>query len=260
MFAEKFTVQQILAGIIIFDSTDITATARQFSTGYRALSADGLPNALYTQQLVMNTPHGKVFAVAFFWGSDDHGKGQAFLSKIAVLGNVVMNTVASNTLAGFLQIMKTAVPPNAYGSIETISIRELTPEAIETMAQNIEKMPSTNGTSFSMHELRGPSAAPNAESVFGSREPHMMLEIITAVAERKDLKEAQNWAGTFIEEMRKLDPKTLLPGTYISLTPPGSNSFQNIFGANYEPLLEMKRKYDPEGTFGLAPPELNSLS
>jgi hypothetical protein len=238
--------------MIIFDSTDIASTARNFSAGYRALSAKGLPSPLYVQQLVINTPHGKVFAASFFWGSDDHETGQACLAKVAALGHAVMNTVGSNTLAEFLQMMKTAVPPNAYGSIETISIRDLTPEAIEIMARNIERMPSTNGTSFSMHELRGPSASPNADSVFGSREPHMMLEIITAVAERKDLKEAQEWAGSFIEEMRKTDGGNILPGTYISLTPPGSNSFRNIFGTSYEPLLDMKRKYDPEGTFRLA--------
>lgn len=256
MFEDELTISQILAGMIIFDSTDIASAARNFSAGYRDLLAEGLPSPLYVQQIVLNTPHGKVFAIAFFWGSDDHEKGQACLAKIAALGSVAMNTVSSITLAEFLQTMKTAVPPNAYGSIKTISIRELTPETMEIMARNIEKMPLTNGTAFSMHELRGLSASPNEDSVFGSREPHMMLEIITTVAERKDLGEAQEWAGSFIAEMRESVPENILPGTYISLTPPGSNSFQNIFGANYEHLLEMKRKHDPEGTFGLAPPEL----
>ena len=245
--------------MIIYDSTDITATAQNFSYGYQKLSTEGLPPALCVQQLVMNSPHGKIFATAFIWGSDDHETGQAYLTKITALGNVVVNTVAPNTVAGFLQILETAVPPSAYGSIETISIRELTPEAISVIARNVEKMPSASGTGFSIHELRGPSAASNPASIFGSREPHMMLEIIKTVAEQMDLKRTEDWADTFISELRKMDPENILPGTYISLTRPGSNSFENIFGSNYEPLLEMKRKYDPEGTFGLAQPELNSL-
>lgn len=210
--------------------------------------------------MALNSPHGKVFTVAFVWGSDDHETGKSYLAKIAALANSVTNTVASNTIAGFLQYLKTVVPAHAHGSIETISIREFTPEAIVIMARNIEKMPWTGGTAFSIHELRGPSAAPKSESVFGSREPHKVLEIMKTVAKKIDLKESEDWADTFMEELRKMDPKNLLPGTYISLTPPGSNSFANIFGTNYEPLLEMKRKYDPEGVFGLAQPEVNNLN
>ena len=245
--------------MIIFDSTDIATTAQKFGTGYRALAAEGLPSALYVQQVSITTPYGKVFAVAFFWGSDDHEQGQACLTKVTALGSVIMNTVTPNTLAGFLEIMKGAVPPNAYGSIETMSIRDMTPEAINIIARNIGKMPSTIGTGYSMHELRGPSAAPNTESVFGSREPHMMLEIITTVADQADLKGAKEWAHDFLNELKEMKPENILPGTYISITPPGSNSFKNIFGTNYDHLLEMKRKYDPEGIFGLAPPEVNSL-
>ena len=245
--------------MIIYDSTDIAATVQNFSSGYQKLSTEGLPPALCAQQVVMNSPHGKVFACAFIWGSDDHETGQAYLDKIASLGNVVMNTVGPNTVAGYLQFLKAIVPPNAYGSIETISIRELNPEAIAVIARNMKEMPSVDGASFVMHELRGPSAAPNSESVFGSRESHFVLEIIKTVAKKTDLKMAEDWADTFISEVRKTDPRNILPGTYISVTPPGSNSFENIFGSNYETILEMKRKHDPEGTFELAQPEVNSL-
>ena len=245
--------------MIVYDSTDIAATFRNFSSGYQKLSTEGLPPALCAQQLVMNSPQGKAFACAFIWGSDDHEAGQAYLAKIAALGNVVMNTVGLNTITGYLQFLKAIVPSSAYGSVETISIRELNPEAITVIGRNIEKMPLVNGASFIIHELRGPSAAPNSESVFGSREPHMVLEIIKTVAEQTDLKTTEEWADIFISELRKMDPRNILPSSYISVTRPGSNSFENIFGSNYETLLEMKREHDPEGTFDLAQPEVNSL-
>ena len=245
--------------MIIYDSTDIAATAQNFSSGYQKLKSEGLPPALYAAPLVMNSPQGKLFTCAFIWGSDDHETGQAYLAKIAALGKVVMNTTGPNTITGYLKFLKTVVPQNAYGSVETISIRELNPEAVAVIARNLEKMPSVDGASFFIHELRGPSAAPNPESVFGSREPHMVLEIIKTVVEQTDLKRAEDWVDTFIGELRGMDPGNILPGTYISVTRPGSNSFENMFGSNYETLLEMKRKYDPEGTFDLAQPEVNSL-
>jgi len=246
--------------LIIYDSTDIATTIQNFNSGYQKLSIEGLPPALCALQMVLNSPYGKIFACTFIWGSDDHETGQTYLAKIAALGQVVNNTVAPNTITGYLQQLKAMVPPNAYGSIETISIRKLNAEALAVIARNIEKMPQVDGANFFMHELRGPSAAPNPESIFGSREPHMVLELIKTVAEQRDLKRAEDWVGTFIEELRKMDPRNILPSTYISITKPGSNSFKNIFGpSNYEDLLEMKRKYDPEGTFDLAQPEVNSL-
>jgi hypothetical protein len=255
----KLTVTQILAGMIIYDSTDIAATAQIFNIGYQGLLAEGIPSALSVHQLVMTSPMGKVFTAAFIWGSDDHETGGTYVGKIAALGNAVMNTVASTTVTDFMKTLATVVPPNAYGSIETISIREFTPEAISIMARNFEKMPATSGTAFSMHELRGPSAGPHAESIFGSREPHLMLEIIKTVAKEADLEGTEEWAKAFMADLRKMDPKNILPGTYISLTPPGSNSSANIFGSSYKSLLELKRKYDPEGIFGLAPPEVHTL-
>jgi hypothetical protein len=87
----------------------------------------------------------------------------------------------------------------------------------------------------------------------------MVLEIIKTVVEQADLKRTEDWADIFIGELRKMDPGNILPSTYISITPPGSNSFENIFGSNYETLLEMKRKHDPQGVFDLAQPEVNSL-
>jgi hypothetical protein len=245
--------------MIIYDSTDIAATARNFSYGYQKLKIEGLPSALCAQQLVMNSPQGKTFFGSFIWGSDDHETGQAYLAKITALGRVVMNTVRPSTISGYLQAMKPLIPQNAYGSVETISLRELNPEAIAVIARNVEKMPSVNGAAFFIHELRGPSAAANIESVFGSREPHMVVELTKTMAEQKDLERAEAWVDTFIGELRGIDPRNILSGTYISVTRPGSNSFENMFGSNYETLLEMKRKYDPEGTFDLAQPEVNSL-
>lgn len=139
--------------MVLYDSTDIATSAKKFSAGYQQLSTEGLPPALYVQQVVMVSPHGKMFGVVFLWGSDDHETGQVWLAKIAALGDVVMNSVAPNTIDGFLKFLKTIVPPNVYGAVKTISIPALTPEEVAIMARNFEKMPATDGAAFCMHEL-----------------------------------------------------------------------------------------------------------
>jgi hypothetical protein len=246
--------------MMMFESKDIAVTIQRFNEGYRKILAEGIPPALGAQQFAMNTPMGKGFAVAFIWGSDDHKTGQEYATKIAALGQILMTTVAPTSVADFVQSLAAVVPPNAYGSIDTISIRKYTPEFIDIMARNCAAMPTNLGPAFAIHELRGgPSTVPKQNSVLGSREPHLMLEVISTVAEEKDMKVAREWAEAFISELRKMDSKNVLPGTYISLTPPGANSSENIYGSDYESVLRLKRVYDPEGTFGLAPPEMGTL-
>ena len=84
----------------------------------------------------------------------------------------------------------------------------------------------------------------------------MLLELLTTVAEISNLEESEKWAATFLDELRRMDPDNILPGTYISVTPPGWNPFVNMFGSSYKTLLELKRMHDPEGLFGLAQPEI----
>lgn len=43
------------------------------------------------------------------------------------------------------------------------------------------EMPSDPVTMFTIHQLRGPSVAPDNNSVFAMREPHFMLEIMGCV-------------------------------------------------------------------------------
>ena len=245
--------------MIIFDSQDLIPAYEKFNAGYQTLLEDGaIPLELDVQQFIVNTPQGKALAVAVVWSSDDHEAGRACLAKIEALGVVVMNTVESQTLAEYVEIMMSAIPPVAYGSCRTINIRKWTKETSQILSRGIHRMPSLFGTAFSLHELRGPSAAPNPDSVFAAREPHFMLEFISLVNQEENVKESEKWGASLRNEILQKDPENVLPGTYISLTPPGDVPLSKIYGpdANYQNLLDLKKKYDPQNVFNLAVPNL----
>ena len=202
----------------------------------------------------MNGPHGRAFAVIFMWCSEDEATGREYLDKVTALGTPVMNTVAISTIHEWLQGLASLVPSSAYGSTGTISVRELSPEVMAIIGRNLEKMPSHSGCGFSIHQLRKPIEEVHTDSVFGSREPHFMIEFIWTPATEAGVKECREWADSFRQELLQSDPKNILPGTYISLTTPGSNTLANIYGPNYETLMALRRKYDPEMVFNLAVP------
>ena len=199
---------------------------------------------------------GKVFGVIFVWSSPDLEEGRVYLDKIAALGKVVENTVAEKTVPEWQTESSALVPPHVYGGDRTVSVRKLTEQVNQIISRNIGKIPLDSGTGFSIHECRGPSAVANPGSVFGSREPHFVMELIGSAVNLSSFNASQAWAATFREELLQVRRDNLLPGTYISLTKPGDTPVPNIYGSKYQTLLALKREFDPRDVFNLAVPRL----
>jgi hypothetical protein len=195
-----------------------------------------------------------MFGANFHWGSDSEEAGRLNLAKVEKLGTVVMNTIVTTTVGGWLEGSRAIVPSGVYGSTRTINLREITSEVTKIVGPILAEMPSDPGTMYSVHELRGDSARPKTNSVFGSREPHMMVEFIGTAIEQANANTSLDWAERAVSEIRKTDPGNILPGTYISLDPEGATPLSKIYGANYGSLLALKQEHDPEHVFKLAIP------
>lgn len=215
-----------------------------------------MPDELGIQQIVMNTPLGRALGVLFVWASEDEEAGQAYHEKVTSLTTVVMDTVGPSTLSDWQASTSDIVAQRAYGSISTINLRKWTPTAVAILLRHLEKMPSDKTTAFNVHELRGKSARVNPGTCFASREPHYMIEFIESAETPSGAKATKDWANDFLADFRGTDQKNLLRGTYVSLTPEGTVSLQDIYGEKYEELIALKRKYDPKGVFKNTYPRL----
>ena len=244
--------------MIIFGAQDLPSTYESFNASYQTLLEEGIPLELDVQQFVINSPHGKAFAIGVVWASDDHDTGRVWIAKIEALGAVVMNTIAPQTMSEYVEAMGSQVATSSYGSARSINVRRWTKKTTEIISKGLDKMPSSTGTAFSLHELRGPSAAPNADSVFGTREPHFMLEFLSMVDREEDVADSEEWAISLKNEILQKDSENVLPGTYLSVTPPGDVPLSKIYGpdSNYQTVLNLKQKYDPQNVFNLGLPRL----
>jgi Berberine and berberine like len=245
--------------MVVFNSKEMTSTIQNFTAGYEALVEKELPAALGIQQNVLNTPMGKCFAIGFMWSSPDLDAGRRYLDQIASFGQVVFNGVKETTIPEWMEGIATFAPKVAYGRNCTVSLHKLTAEAITVIGREIASMPEDRSTLLSIHQLRGPSEAANAKSVFGARTAHYCLEFIATSSEPERTQAVWDWAVRFRDAVRKTDAQNILTSTYISLTPPTEASAPAIYGDNWEKLLEIKRHYDPKNVFKHALPKFTDM-
>lgn len=229
-----------------------------YNTAYRDMK-ENLPAELTVQQMIFNAPPGRMMAISFVWSSEDTAEGRRWCEKIASLGNVIMNTVSETTIPEWCSKNAAAVPSAVYGSSRTQNVYQVTPEVVNSIGENLEKMPADQGVMMSIHQLR---VTPDSNSVFASKEPHFMLEIL-GYALQQNSEVSEQWATNLWEDLQKTDHSNFLGNVYVSLDnsldPQRPDQLSRLFGSHASEILELKNKYDPNNVFDLTVPRLKPL-
>lgn len=164
--------------MLILASQDIGATFKTFNAAFEELSAKGLPSELVLQQLVVNSPQGRAICISFTWSSEDIETGRTWLSKVEALVPVAMNGVMETTIPDWLNANTALVPESVHGVSCSHNVRKITSEVAAIIGDSLAEMSNDAGCMLTIHELKGPSATPHKNSVYGNRDPHFMLEIL----------------------------------------------------------------------------------
>jgi hypothetical protein len=226
-----------------------------YTEGVEKLSAEeGLPPTLQLQVFSLELPNvGKALAVAAAWSDADHEEGRRWFDKIAGLGTCILNETQAVSLLQYTENNGQLIPKRTYGKMFSISLKRWTPRSAEILSKH-SLLATAPGTCISIHTLRSPK--PNEESVFGSRTPHHMVEIISLTGDPNDAEEGTRWGQAAAQELREGDPENVLEGVYVSLSHDVDGDVEKIYGSRYQTLLELKKKYDPENVFKYAVPRL----
>ncbi|KAI2896303.1 hypothetical protein CBS76997_8052 [Aspergillus niger] len=261
-----YPLTSLLAGAIIFVSSNIIKTCIDFNTAYeRLLDAEGLPPQLTVQQMAFNAHTGRCFAAIFTWSGAEIIEGQRWSKKIANLGPLLVNTVASTNIPEWFSGNEPLVPLAASGSAYTHSVSRVSPAIAKTIGQSLACMPSDPGTMMSIHQLRGPSTEPqgHSSSVFAVREPHYMLEFLGFTVQKSLQEESEKWAAQIAEDTRLADRTYVLPWAYVSLynataqANSSAEALRKTYGSKVELVKALKAKFDPANVFRLTVPVLD---
>lgn len=241
----------MLVGTLIFESSDMQSTWANLTEGLNDLTQ---PPELKVQLFVTDFPGmGKVLGAIVTWVGDSHEEGHLLISKIAGFGNCIVNMTAPKTAVQCAEDNEKLITYGVYGRSYTVNLKKWTPAAVRVLAEYSTTVPGGNAM-ISVHSLSSPR--PNENSVFGAREDHHMVEIVSMTADPELKDTADVWGRGLLRALREQDGDNVLDSAYIALLDEGDTDLQKVYGKHLETLISLKKKYDPENVFKHAAPKI----
>jgi hypothetical protein len=227
-----------------------------FENYNKLLAREHLPSNLYVQPSVANIPDlGQTFIVLYTWNGPNTDEAKRWLSLISGLAPATHPGVKTESPLKFINEITAIIPGSVFGGSQTVSLTKYSPKAISIIAKHISIMPKDPCTALQIHSVRGPSCRPPfPDSVWRSREPHAMFEILGMASSEETYEASQAWALNFRKDLEEMEE--VLEGTYISLTDEKNLSLEKVYGIHLNELKKLKETYDPNRVFKRVVPEL----
>lgn len=188
------------------------------------------------------------------WASHDHEEGRKWFDKIAALGDCAANVVQAVTMHAYTEHHEKMIPYGVYGRARTLNLRRLTPKTVEILAKHNALIPGP-GCLFAAQLHRDPGQV--EKSVFALREEHYWLEIVATAFDPDSAEKADKWALALKHDLMLNDADNVLDSAYIGFLDDNELELGKIYGSQYDTLVSIKKKLDPDNAFKNSVPNLS---
>jgi FAD/FMN-containing dehydrogenase len=239
-------LEMIIAGFVIFPWQQ----AESVWSGARELLAEA-PDELTVQTGMLSGPDGSPAMVLSPSWIGDPDPGRQWIARLEGLGTPLMSQVAPMPYGQMLGMFDAHMVDGNHYTIRTRTVSDYSPQVVEALleAGNIRTSPFTG---IAIHHFHGAATRiPTTATAFATRDPHFVIEIIAGW--RPDDPEPERhavWADSVSDALAP----AASPGGYVNLLGPDAHDqIHHAYGPNTSRLLELKRRYDPDGVFTATP-------
>jgi hypothetical protein len=238
-------VKQVLAGPIGWP----ISKAREVLRFYRDFTSS-VPDELTVYASLQFAPTVGAFVVAMvacYCG--DLEEGQRVLAPLRAFADPIADHIAPVEYTQLLTMLDESAEPGGHAYEKTSSIANLSDEAIDTVIEHFQK--STSPFSFVLFQhIHGAATRvdPSATATFAVRQKQYLQEIIAGWRDNQPDKHIA-WTRNLWSAMLPFSQQ----GTYINMLDDGDDRLRASYGPNYERLVALKNKYDPDNVFHLNP-------
>ena len=242
---------EVLSGLVVHPYSAAPDVFRY----YRDFAAD-LPADLNVWVVLRKAPplpflpeevHGtEVLILAAFY-SGDMAEGERLLQPLRDFGNPIADVIGPHPFTGWQTAFDPLLTPGARNYWKSHNFIELPDGLIDTAIDYTGRLPSDQ-TEIFFGRLGGAvnEIAPDATAY-----PHRDAEYVMNVHARWDSPADDDdciaWSRSYFNDTARY----ATGGVYVNFVPDGEAPIDAAYGPNYDRLVALKRKYDPDNLFRL---------
>jgi FAD/FMN-containing dehydrogenase len=241
---------EIVAGLIVFPFNQ----AKQVLTRYRQFVASA-PEELNVWALLRKAPplpflpqsvHGKEVVVLPIFYSGAVAEAEKLIAPLRTFGSAHGEHIGAQPYVAWEKAFDPLLTPGARNYWKSHNFTELADGALDSIIEFAGKLPSPHCEIFIGLIGGAPNRVAPDAMAYGHRDAKFVLNVHGRWDEAKDDQKCIAWAREFF----KASAPYASSGAYVNfMTAEESDRIAAAYGANYERLVAIKRRYDPENVF-----------
>jgi hypothetical protein len=234
-------VATVLGGLILHPRE----RARDLLKFYRSFTT-GAPDELAAYAALLHTPDGMPAAAIATCYCGDAAEGERVMKPLRAFGTPLLDAIQPIPFPQMQQLLDGAVPDGNQNYWKSAFLRELSDAAIDEIVTHANQATSPL-TAVLVEQYGGAmSRVPDDATAFAHRKAGYDLAILGQWVDPDESERHIGWVRDFAEAMTPYRS-----GAYLLnfLGEEGDDTIRAAFGGNYDRLVEIKQKYDPDNFF-----------
>lgn len=241
---------EVYSGLIVHPIADAPAVLKAYRQAIAAA-----PDELSCWTVMRQAPplpflsadwHGKEVLVLALCYCGNVENGEQATAPLRSIGNPIASHLGPNPFAGWQQAFDPLLTPGARNYWKSHDVAELSDAAIEILVPAIANLPGPECEVFTA-DVSGAAARIGADATaFPQRRPHFVMNVHARWRDAGMDQTCIGWARKLFEAMSPHATGT----AYVNFMPGDeSERVEAAYGANFERLAQIKRRYDPSNLF-----------
>jgi FAD/FMN-containing dehydrogenase len=228
--------------------------ARQILTGYRQF-VNSAPEELNVWVVLRQAPplpflpenvHGKEVVVLPVFYCGDVAEGEKLIAPLRAFGDVLGEHIGAQPYADWEKAFDPLLTPGARNYWKSHNFTQLADGALNSIIEFAGSLPSPQCEIFIGLIAGAPNRIAANATAYAARDAKLVLNVHGRWDEAKDDQKCIAWAREFF----KASAPYASAGAYVNfMTDEEGDRVAAAYGSNYERLVEIKRRYDPDNVF-----------
>jgi len=186
--------------------------------------------------------HGKEVVVIPIFIESDFAKGEELIEKLRSFGKPVGEQLGRMPYVNWQQAFDPLLTPGARNYWKSHNFTELSDEAFDVMIEYVNKLPTPQCEIFIAYLEGMSNKVPQNKMAYPGRDLKFILNVHGRWENAEEDKDVINWAREFFNKSAKYASG----GAYVNfMTGDEKERVSKAYGSNYDRLLQIKKKYDP---------------